>query len=411
MSEKLCRHLEITLRFPFIMYTIGYWFNVSHTVQWHSLKDSQWLFFHCLCRENPFTALCFAALSLTESSSLLIPSVILFFFVFWPLQVCFRGEVHGSLLPRGKTPHRLVKTHPPTWAPPRTPPINWWWWRATRAWRIQSGTPSLLPALQAPSRRWAGWASKHRPRSSLKQWRRHTGEWAEEAEEGEGSTRGRTGAEEKTRWEERPRGVEKSPAWKQKGRSKCPVDQLAPANQGRDLENDLERGVTGGGSSPQPQLLPPPPTRWSSHRWPQQCLRARMYLRPNPRRPRLQRPPPRLPCNLCSSLHPCLPRHGHHLNLCSNPSLRLHLRPFHFRSQCLRPHRRPCTIPLLYSFLHHQPQSSLIPHHRLLDQEIPHSLLSQTTRTAPLNPTHHLGGSQWSRLFSTALWIILLYCR
>lgn len=70
----------------------------------------------------------------------------------------------------------------------------------------------------------------------------------QEAEEGGGSTRGRTGAEEKTKGEERLRGVEKSPAWKQKGRSKCPVDQLGPVNQERDLENDLEKGVTGGGS-------------------------------------------------------------------------------------------------------------------------------------------------------------------
>lgn len=86
-----------------------------------------------------------------------------------------------------------------------------------------------------------------------------------EAEEGAGSTRGRTGAEEKRRREEKRRGAAKLGVSKQKGRSKCPGGQLEQVNRERDLEKDREKKVTGGGSPPLPQLLPPPPT----HRSPQ----------------------------------------------------------------------------------------------------------------------------------------------
>lgn len=82
----------------------------------------------------------------------------------------------------------------------------------------------------------------------------------EEDEEGGKRTEGRTGTEEKRgggerrRVKQRRKEVEKSPAPKRKGRSKFQGDWLEPANQERDPEKDLERGVTGEDSPP-----PPPP--------------------------------------------------------------------------------------------------------------------------------------------------------
>ncbi len=96
----------------------------------------------------------------------------------------------------------------------------------------------------------------------------------EEEEEGGRRTEGRTEAGERRRQEERIRGKEKtrgvvrSQGWKQRGRYKFHVGQLEQVNQEKDPEKDLERGVTGGDSPPQPRLPLPPRLLelWSSRR-------------------------------------------------------------------------------------------------------------------------------------------------
>lgn len=50
-------------------------------------------------------------------------SPLFFSFSLCPPQVCFLGEVHGSTVPRGKTPHQQVKNHPLVWHPLWPPPV------------------------------------------------------------------------------------------------------------------------------------------------------------------------------------------------------------------------------------------------------------------------------------------------
>ena len=355
-------------------------------------------------------------------------SPLFFSFSLCPPQVCFLGEVHGSTVPRGKTPRQQVKNHPLVWHPLWPPPVAQWLQRAPRARRIQRRTRPPPPALHLKSPHPAGTpgsASNRRrqPSRPTRGRRRWPLELVEAEEEGR-RTVGRTGAggRRRIKGKEKTRAAGKSPAPKQKGRSKFLVDQSERANQERDPERDLERGGTGRDRPPRPQPPQLPPLLWRSRWWPQLDQKAQIYLHPSPRRlhqrkphrhqshqiytsppphlhhhrhlPLRPRPLPHLP------LHP-LPNHPH-LNPCSNPNrppqplLHPHLPPL--------PHLHPTPKPQP-THLHHR-QSLPIPHLKRLDQEDRPRLLAQTT---PPTPRHHLTGSRWRKRSWTALGIILQY--
>lgn len=320
-------------------------------------KSIKWLFFSLLLMALSFGVFVLVYHNCTSDFFLS------FSFCLFPLQVYCLGGVYCSVDSQWKTQHLPVKTHQPDWPPP----VILWLQTASNSWRIYKRSLPPVVNLRAPDPQVKpGYALNLKPQHSWAARRKRRPELAEE-EEGARST------EARIRVKQKKRGAEKWPGLKPKGRSKCHVDQQERANQEKDQERRIERGVTGKGRPLRP-LLPQQWLLWSPQRCPLMGQEAQTF-------PRMT------------------PAHKQKWHLL--PQQTLHRQPSPSPQNLIpNPNHHPLLPPFLPHPLYLPPHSSLRLRQRS-NQDTPHPPL--TTRAHPLTLLSLLTGSQWRVWCWTAL--------